>query len=156
MVLSRVGFTWYTFKQKAPKFRVDWYKGAYFCKIVKFLVITIVWTAKLWMDVYPPRIAPFLMIQYAFWSSWPDLSFETKLVFFDFGRSSSSKALVVVVVVVNYLSLLIQSKRKLKRRRLRWRRTKKSKKTNIVSNDRSGHDDQNAYWIIKNGAILGG
>ena len=33
---------------------------------------------------------------------------------------------------------------------------KKSKKTNFVSNDRSGHDDQNAYWIIKNGAILGG
>ena len=33
---------------------------------------------------------------------------------------------------------------------------KKSKKTNIVSNDRSGHDDQNAYWIIKNGAILKG
>ena len=32
----------------------------------------------------------------------------------------------------------------------------KSKKTNIVSNDRSGHNDQNAYWIIKNGAILGG
>ena len=36
VVLSRVGVTWYTFKQKAPKFRVDWYKGAYFCKIVKF------------------------------------------------------------------------------------------------------------------------
>ena len=35
-ILSRVGVTWYTFKQKAPKFRVDWYKGAYFCKIVKF------------------------------------------------------------------------------------------------------------------------
>ena len=33
---------------------------------------------------------------------------------------------------------------------------KKTQKTNIVSNDRSGHDDQNAYWIIKNGAILGG
>ena len=33
---------------------------------------------------------------------------------------------------------------------------KKSKKTNLSSNDRSGHDDQNAYWIIKNGAILGG
>ena len=33
---------------------------------------------------------------------------------------------------------------------------KKSKKTNFSSNDRSGHDDQNAYWIIKNGAILGG
>ena len=33
---------------------------------------------------------------------------------------------------------------------------KKSKKTNFVSNDRSGHDDQNEYWIIKNGAILGG
>ena len=33
---------------------------------------------------------------------------------------------------------------------------KKSKKTNFVSNDRSGHDDQNAYWIIKNEAILGG
>ena len=32
----------------------------------------------------------------------------------------------------------------------------KSKKTNFSSNDRSGHDDQNAYWIIKNGAILGG
>ena len=31
-----------------------------------------------------------------------------------------------------------------------------SKKTNFVSNDISGHDDQNAYWIIKNGAILGG
>ena len=36
LVLSRVGVTWYTFKQKAPKFRVDWYKGAYFCKIVEF------------------------------------------------------------------------------------------------------------------------
>ena len=35
-ILSRVGVTWYTFKQKAPKFRVDWYKGAHFCKIVKF------------------------------------------------------------------------------------------------------------------------
>ena len=35
---------------------------------------------------------------------------------------------------------------------------KKSKKTNFssLSNDRSGHDDQNAYWIIKNGAILEG
>ena len=33
---------------------------------------------------------------------------------------------------------------------------KKSKKTNFVSIDRSGHDDQNAYWIIKNGAILEG
>ena len=33
---------------------------------------------------------------------------------------------------------------------------KKSKKTNFSSNDRSGHDDQNAYWIIKNGAILEG
>ena len=33
---------------------------------------------------------------------------------------------------------------------------KKSKKTNFVSNDRSGHDDQNAYQIIKNGAILEG
>ena len=33
---------------------------------------------------------------------------------------------------------------------------KKSKKTNFVSNDRSGHDDSNAYRIIKNGAILGG
>ena len=33
---------------------------------------------------------------------------------------------------------------------------KKSKKTNFVSNDRWGHDDQNAYWIIKNGAILEG
>ena len=32
----------------------------------------------------------------------------------------------------------------------------KSKKTNIVSNDRSGHDDQNEYMIIKNGAILEG
>ena len=33
---------------------------------------------------------------------------------------------------------------------------KKSKKNNFVSNDRSGHGDQNAYWIIKNGAILEG
>ena len=33
---------------------------------------------------------------------------------------------------------------------------KKSKKTNFSSNDRSGHDDQNAYRIIKNGAILEG
>ena len=33
---------------------------------------------------------------------------------------------------------------------------KKSKKTNFSSNDRSGHDDQNSYWIIQNGAILGG
>ena len=33
---------------------------------------------------------------------------------------------------------------------------KNRKKTNFVSNDRSGHDDQNAYWIIKNGAILEG
>ena len=33
---------------------------------------------------------------------------------------------------------------------------KKSKKTNFSSNDRSGHDDQNAYRIIKNGGILGG
>ena len=48
--------------------------------------------AKLWTDVYPPRIAPFLMIHYVFWSSWPDLSFELKLVFFDFVRSSSSKS----------------------------------------------------------------
>ena len=35
-LLSRVGVTWYTFKQKGPKFRHDWYKGAYFCKIVNF------------------------------------------------------------------------------------------------------------------------
>ena len=33
---------------------------------------------------------------------------------------------------------------------------KKLKKTNFSSNDRSGHDYQNAYWIIKNGAILEG
>mgnify|MGYP005683189693 CR=1 FL=1 len=33
---------------------------------------------------------------------------------------------------------------------------KKLKKTNFSSNDRSGHDDQNAYWIIKIGAILEG
>ena len=33
---------------------------------------------------------------------------------------------------------------------------KKSKKTKCVSNDRSGHDDQNEYRIIKNGAILKG
>ena len=33
---------------------------------------------------------------------------------------------------------------------------KKSKKTNFSSNDRLGHDDQNAYWIIKIGAILDG
>ena len=33
---------------------------------------------------------------------------------------------------------------------------KTSKKNNFVSNDRSGHGDQNAYWIIKNGAILEG
>ena len=32
----------------------------------------------------------------------------------------------------------------------------KSKTTNFSSNDRSGRDDQNAYRIIKNGAILGG
>ena len=31
---------------------------------------------------------------------------------------------------------------------------KKSKKTKFVLNDRSGHDDQNAYWIIQIGAIL--
>ena len=36
LILSRVGVTWYTFKQKAPKFRADWYKGAYFFKIVNF------------------------------------------------------------------------------------------------------------------------
>ena len=34
------------------------------------------------------------MILYSFWSSWPDLSFETHFVFFDFF------AVVVVVVVV--------------------------------------------------------
>ena len=39
---------------------------------------------KLWTDVYPSRIAPFLMILYSFWSSWPDLSFETHFVFFVF------------------------------------------------------------------------
>ena len=33
---------------------------------------------------------------------------------------------------------------------------KRSKKLQFVSNDRSGPDDQNAYWIIKNGAILEG
>ena len=33
---------------------------------------------------------------------------------------------------------------------------KKSKKTKCVSNDRSGHDDQNEYRIIKIGAILEG
>ena len=32
----------------------------------------------------------------------------------------------------------------------------RKKSNNFSSNDRSGHDDQNAYWIIKNGAILGG
>ena len=31
---------------------------------------------------------------------------------------------------------------------------KKSKKRKCVSNDRSGHNDQNAYRIIKIGAIL--
>ena len=30
------------------------------------------------------------------------------------------------------------------------------KKTKFVSNDRSGHEDQNAYRIIKIGAILEG
>ena len=35
-------------------------------------------------------------------------------------------------------------------------RKKIEKKTNFSSNDRSGHDDQNAYWIIKNGAMLEG
>ena len=33
---------------------------------------------------------------------------------------------------------------------------KNSKKTKCVSNDRSGHDDQNEYRIIKIGAILEG
>ena len=32
-------------------------------------------TEKLWTDVYPSRITPILMILYAFWSSWPELSF---------------------------------------------------------------------------------
>ena len=31
----------------------------------------------------------------------------------------------------------------------------RAKKTKCVSNERSGHDDENAYWIIKIGAILG-
>ena len=34
--------------------------------------------------------------------------------------------------------------------------TKNTKKTKCVSNDRSGQCDQNAYWTIKNGAILEG
>ena len=34
--------------------------------------------------------------------------------------------------------------------------TKKTEKTKGVSNDRSRHDDQNAYRIIKIGAILKG
>ena len=46
---------------------------------------------KLWTDVYPSRIAPFLMILYSFWSSWPDLSFETYFVFFDFFQKSLQK-----------------------------------------------------------------
>ena len=37
---------------------------------------------KLWRGQKYPRIAPILMIQYAFSSSWPDLSFETHFVFF--------------------------------------------------------------------------
>ena len=36
------------------------------------------------------------------------------------------------------------------------RTKKKTKKSKCVSNDRSGHDDQNEYRIIKNGAILKG
>ena len=33
---------------------------------------------------------------------------------------------------------------------------KKTKKTKCVSNDRSGQYDQNAYFFVKIGAILGG
>ena len=33
---------------------------------------------------------------------------------------------------------------------------KKTKNSKCVSYESSGHDDQNAYWIIKIGAILGG
>ena len=40
------------------------------------------------------------MIQYAFWSSWPDLSFETNLVFFNFFSFVRRRRRVVVVVVV--------------------------------------------------------
>ena len=42
---------------------------------------------KLWTDVYPLRIAPFLMILYSFWSSWWDLSFETHIEFSSFFSS---------------------------------------------------------------------
>ena len=41
-----------------------------------------------WTDVYRSRIAPILMMLYAIWSSWPDLSFETHFVFV---RSTSSR-----------------------------------------------------------------
>ena len=58
----------------------------------KHLIAKIMYFSNFWTDVYPPRIAPFWMIQYEFWSSWPDLSFELKFVFFDFFRSSSSKS----------------------------------------------------------------
>ena len=40
--------------------------------------------------------------------------------------------------------------------RKKERKKKNGKKTKCVLNDRSGHDDQNAYRIIKIGAILDG
>ena len=48
---------------------------------------------KLWTGVYPSRIAPILMILYSFWSSWWDLSFETRFVFFVFLRDGMGEVL---------------------------------------------------------------
>ena len=49
---------------------------------------------ELWLAVYPFRIAPILMIQYAFCSYWPDLSFETikkyPLFFLIFGMGAGA------------------------------------------------------------------
>ena len=59
------------------------------------------------------------MIQYAFWSSWPDLSFELKLFFFRFF------SFVVVEVVVNYFHYWFKvnvNNLKLKRRRKQKRK----------------------------------
>ena len=116
---------------------------------------------KLWTDVYPLRIAPFLMILYSFWSSRRDLSFETHFDFFGFFCSSVRPSGANFFLTggrknwkANHLRTAARQK-KVGSGRPDGRKKKKTKKPKCVSNDRSRRDDSNAYWIVKIGAILG-
>ena len=117
-ILSRVGVTWYTFKQKAPKFGVDWYEGAYFCKIVKFFghyncLKRQTLNGRLPLEdssVFDDSVCVLIVMT---WSIvWAKVVF---FIFFVRRRRSRRRRRQL-------LSLLIQSKRKFKRRRKQKRK----------------------------------